>query len=128
MTNTTKALNAFWSSFGIPAYPEGNVPEKDENGEKLMPPYITYTLTEPDWDRPASHQARVWYWTEAYATINAKIDEIAARIPAGCGVRLQTDGGFIWINRDSPWVQYQPTENRVLKIAYLNMQLNAYTQ
>lgn len=127
MTNTAKALNAFWSSFGLPAYPEDNVPECDGNGNKLAPPYITYTLVEPDWDTPTTHQARVWYRTESYATINAKIDEIAARIPAGCGVRVPTDGGFLWINRGSPWVQYQPTDDRVLKIAYINTQLNAYT-
>ena len=127
MTNTAKALNAFWSSFGLPAYPEDNVPERTADGRPLSPPYITYALIEPNWDAPVSTYARVWYRSEGYEAIHAKIDEIAARIPAGTGVRVLTDGGFLWLNRGTPWAQDQPTLDRYLKVAYLNMQLNAYT-
>ena len=127
MTNTARALNAFWNGFGLPAYPEDNVPETDARGNAIGPPYITYTLEEPEWDSPASHQARVWFRGEGYEAIDAKVDEIAAAIPAGCGAMLPTGGGYLWLNRAGAWVQMQPTDERHLKAAQLNMELRAYT-
>lgn len=126
MTQFARALAAFWNDFGLPAYPEGNVPETDAQGRAVCPPYITYTLEKPDWDATAGHQARLWVRGEGYEAIDAKVDEIAAAIPAGCGALLDADGGCLWLKRAAPWVQMLDTGDRHLKAAQLNMEIRAY--
>lgn len=126
MTNTARALSAFWNGFGLPAYPEDNVPGTDAQGCAVCPPYITYTLDQPDWGAVSGHQARVWYCGEGYEAIDAKVDEIAAAIPAHCGELLHADGGLLWLRRADAWVQMQPSQDRHLKVAQLNMELSAY--
>ena len=42
MTSIAKALYAFYSGFGLPAYPEDGVPSD------AALPYITYTIVQPD--------------------------------------------------------------------------------
>lgn len=120
MTNVAKALYGFWSTFGLPAYPEGNVPSDADL------PYITYTLTQPEWQSAAIHQARVWMRSESYAAINAKVDEITARI--GSGILLAAEPGYLCIRKGNPLVQFQDVGAPDLKVAYLNLQLNAYTE
>lgn len=118
MTETATALYSFYSGFGIDAYPESNVPEN----AKL--PYITYTVIEPDWRNAASHQARVWYRSESYKGINAKVDEITRAV--GELVMLPTANGYVAIRPADPLVQYQPIANPEIKVAYLNFQINSY--
>ena len=51
MLDTAQALYRFFSSFGIPAFVENNVPdEMPVNGQlvQVQPPYITYQLREPE--------------------------------------------------------------------------------
>ena len=126
MTQFAKALAAFWNGFGLPAYPEGNVPETDAQGRAVCPPYITYTLDKPDWDAAAGHQARVWVRDEGYEAIDAKVGEIAARIPAGCGALIRAGEGLLWLRRADTWVQMLDTGERHLKAAQMNMVLSAY--
>ena len=104
------------------------MPEKTADGKPVAMPYITYTIVEPEWNAPASHQARVWYRGESYEELDAKVDEIAAAVPAGRGVLLPAGNGYLWLNRASPWAQLMPTVDRHLKVAYINLQLNAYTE
>ena len=119
MTDVAKALYSFWSSFGLDAYPESNVPSD------VKFPYITYTLIQPEWDRPTTHQARVWYKSESYRGINAKVDEIVTRI--GAGVMIPAEPGYVCIRKSNPLVQFQGIDVPELKVAYLNLQINAYT-
>ena len=116
MTETAKALYSFYSGFGIDAYPESNVPED----AKL--PYITYTVIEPDWRNAASHQARVWYRSEGYKKINAKVDEITGAV----GELIMLPTANVAIRPADPLVQYQPIANPEIKVAYLNFQINSY--
>ena len=120
MTETAKALYGFYSGFGIDAYPESNVPEN------AALPYITYTVVEPDWRNNATHQARVWYRSESYKGINAKVDEIVRAV--GDLLLLPTDAGYIALRPSNPLVQYQPIETPEIKIAYINFQINSYQQ
>lgn len=118
MTETAKALYSFYSGFGLEAYPESNVPEN------ATLPYITYTVIEPDWRQNASQQARVWYRSESYKGINAKVDEITQAV--GELIMLPTANGYIALRPSDPLVQYQPVENPEIKVAYLNFQINSY--
>lgn len=110
-----RALYQFWSQFGIPAYTEDSVPV-----EARMP-YITYSISVPDWRQPVNTNARVWYADTSYASISAKLDEISQVI--GEGVSIKVDGGVICLFKDSNFIQYQPYEasNDSTKVAYLSM-------
>lgn len=119
MRNVAKALYDFWSSFGIPAYPENNVPYSEDGVNLVDPPYITYRIARPEWRTQVSTYARVWYKDTSYIDISNKVDQIESRI--GEGVMLPTDSGFILLFKDLNFCQYEPTEDSRLKVAYLSL-------
>ena len=130
MTYTAKALNLFFSRFGLPAFTENNVPEEleDANGvlQKVQPPYITYQQIEPSWRSAVPMYARVWYRGSNNVALDAKVDEIAAAI--GEGVGIATPGGLIYLNRGDTFAQYQEfAGDPTLKCAYLSLTLQALT-
>ncbi len=117
MTDTMKALQAFFSGFGLSAYPEESVPADAQM------PYITYMAVRPSGMEAAGMQARVWYRSRSYAEINAKADEIARAV--GTGVRLPFPGGMIVLRPGRPLIQHQPTAAGV-KAVYISLQINKY--
>ena len=120
MTNTAKALYQFFSSFGLDAYVEYNVPDD------ATLPYITYQLIEPDWSDSGTIYARVWYRSTSYTAINAKVDQIRAAI--GEGLSLPTPSGAVYLSKGSPFAQNMPMEgDDTLKVIYLNLNIMAHT-
>lgn len=119
MRDVAKALYDFWSSFGIPAYPENNVPYSKDGVTLVEPPYITYRVARPEWRTQVSTYARVWYKDTSYIDISNKVDQIESRI--GEGVMLPTDSGFVLLFKDLTFCQYEPTEDSRLKVAYLSL-------
>lgn len=92
-----KALNDFFNSFGLKAYPNTSV----EKGAVL--PYITYEVNTAYWgDQPVNIAVNLWYHTDSEAVPNAKADEIAKAIGIG-GTNIACDDGVIWIKRGTPW-------------------------
>lgn len=66
-----EALYDFWSSFGLPAYEENNVPED------AVFPYITYESTVGSFEDVVSLSASIWdRTTKGTAFIDQKADEI----------------------------------------------------
>lgn len=126
MTEIAKALYAFYSQFGIPAYAEDLVPD-DPDGPKANPPYITYTVPQSGVFASATHQARIWYPTDKGAPsnvkVNAKADEVIAAIVQG--VKLKAGRGFVCIYPGEPLAQMQPADE-ALAIVYLNLELRSY--
>ena len=121
MTNVAKTLNNFWNSFGIPAYLEEHIPDDAQL------PYITYTVTQPDWMDSGSIQARIWYKGNSFVDVNKKVDEIADTIGEGCSIR--TSDGMVVIYKDANFAQPQPyPEDSKIRVIYLNMIINAYTK
>ena len=119
MTATAKALHAFFTSFGLPAWPEEAVPEDSAL------PYITYTQTEPGWGSEALLQARVWYRDSGFEALHAKVDELLRRI--GEGEMIPAGSGWICIRPGSPLAQRMPMPgDDDLKVVYINLQLNSY--
>ena len=119
MTSIAKALYAFYSGFGLPAYPEDGVPSD------AALPYITYTIVQPDFIDSAVHQARIWYQSDSYAGVNAKADEIISAV--GSGMLLPAGDGAVCLRPGTPLAQHMPIEGKPeIKIVYLNFQLNAY--
>lgn len=126
MTATARALYQFWSGFGIPAYVEGYIPDNSEgDGSLVVPPYITYQLTLPEWRSNAVYNARVWYRDTSYPNITAKVAEIKAAI--GEGKSIPIDGGMLILYVGDNFAQYEDVpESHDVKMAYLTMQLNVY--
>lgn len=119
MTATATALQAFFGGFGVPAWPEGAVPETARE------PYITYAPVEPEWRSPAILTARVWYRDTGYEAINAKAAQIARAV--GEGVMLPAGSGYICIRPLSPLMQHLPMPGMPeIKVIYMTMQLNTY--
>lgn len=110
------ALYGFFSSFGLPAYTETDVPND------VVLPYLTYTPVFDAWDgEPAALTANLWYYGAGEAVPNAKAAEISAAIGYG-GKLLKCDEGYIWLHRGSPWCQSAPVEAEpLLKMKTLNI-------
>lgn len=123
-----KALYAFFSGFGIPAYPDTAV--LNENGEPdVVLPYLTYTPIFDAWGgEPVSLTVDLWYRTEREDIPNAKAEEISKAIGLG-GKVLPCDGGAIWLKRGSPWCQSLSDEaDRAIKRRYLNVTAEYFTK
>lgn len=120
MTDLARALYTFWSGFEIPAYPENGVPDD----AKL--PYITYSISKPEWRSTSIINARVWYRDTSLVAISNKVDQISDAI--GEGITLKTSNGLIGLFKDDNFLQFQPTEEMVeIKIAYLSVIIHALT-
>ena len=120
MTETARALQSFFSGFGIPAYPENAEPDR----AKL--PCITYLKVSPNWRASAPIHARVWYRSRGFEEIDAKVDQISAAI--GEGVSIPTDSGCVWLFQEDNFHQYQENAGDPdLKCAYLSMSIHALT-
>lgn len=94
------ALYAFFSGFGIPAYPT-----EAEVGAVL--PYLVY---EPNIgaydDGDVDIVVNLWYPGRGETAINAKVQEISAALGMG-GVYLPCDGGAVYLQRGTPFSQPQ---------------------
>lgn len=118
MIQTAKALNDFFSSFGIPAYAEDTVPDNAEL------PYITYPLREPEWNTKATFYANVRYRNQTSNLDSlTKADEIIRAIADG--IRLPIEGGYVVLWPETPAVQTMPPESDI-RAAYINLAINAY--
>lgn len=124
MIEVAKCLQAFYSRFGWRAFPEESVPEKEDDGSELMPPYITYTVVQPRWDEYAVHQARIWTRSTSFVEAAYKAEEIIEAI--GEGITLPVEGGYVTLDPGTPLVQMQPIDDPLYKVAYINMQLGAF--
>lgn len=110
-----KALHQFFNSFGIPAFPETAVPDKQEM------PYITYSFATAGFDDlPVGLVANIWYKTESEATPTAKGMEIINTIGRG-GCTVEVDGGYIWLTTGSPALRAVPDEDNSIKRRALNI-------
>ena len=115
------AIYQFWSSFGLTAYEENTVPED------AAFPYITYQLVTDSFDREVAATASLWYRSESWTAINAKIEEISAYIGLG-GKIIKCDGGRIWIKKGQPFAQNMGDEgDDLIKRKYLNLVYEFFT-
>ena len=127
MDETMRALYAFFESFGLPAYPEGQVPAYGADGLPTAPPYITVQLVEPDWRAAAPMYAEVWTRSTSFEGINAIVKAIKEAI--GEGVSLETESGYVWLFKGDTFCQYRSFPGDPdLKCAYLNLIIHALTE
>lgn len=94
------ALYAFFSGFGIPAYPT-----EAEAGATF--PYLVYEPNIGAYDDDnIAIVANLWYYGQGETAINAKVQEISAALGMG-GVYLPCDGGAVYLQRGKPFSQPQ---------------------
>ena len=116
MYRTAAALKTFFSGFGLPAYAEDSVPDDVEL------PYITYSLSVPEWNQKASLYAQVWDRTTSNTKIIRVADQITAAI--GEGINIPVDGGYLIIWPESPLIQIMVDGDH--RSAYINLSMNTY--
>lgn len=99
--NKNAAIHSFFSSFGLIAYPASSVPTSGNE----MPdyPYITYSVNTDQGIERVQGTASVWYRSESWTGINAKVDQISQAI--GTRITLACDEGGIVVRRGTPWAQ-----------------------
>lgn len=97
MTGLKKALYAFWSQFGIPAYADDQVPDD------AKPPYCTYSVSLASINGTTTQRAFVWCPDEKpYGNVwrTEMADRLQQAIPVG-GVMLPIDDGYIVLERNT---------------------------
>lgn len=116
------ALDKFWNSFGIQAYPATAVPDD------TVFPWLTYEVQSGFFgDQPTGVAVNLWYHTDSEAVPNAKVREIADAIGRG-GIQLRCDNGSIWIKRGAPWCINLTDESDIsIKRRQLNVTLEFNT-
>lgn len=100
--NKEQAINAFWNSFGIPAFDENTVPEKiivDGILVDLKPPYITYNVVVDTINNVVYGSATIWDKSRSWEFVTNKAHEIADGLN---GHFLKYDNGAILLYNGSP--------------------------
>lgn len=95
------AVQAFFESFGIPAFPEAYVPTSGDDMPQF--PYITYSVPMSAEMSEVTATASVWYRTESWVGVNAKAEQISQEI--GLGKLLVCDNGAIILRRGETFAQ-----------------------
>ena len=85
-----KAIQNFWSRFGLVAYDQYTV------DPKAIMPYITYSAAVADFDNTCALTASLWYRGIGWRDVSNKADEIADYIGEG-GVLEPYNGGAMWV-------------------------------
>lgn len=94
-----QAIQAFWESFGLPAYDEYAVPDDAKM------PYITYTSMTGAVGEPLAISGSIWYYSPSWKEISKKRDEIAKAVGEH-GYHIQKiDGGYLVISQGRPFSQ-----------------------
>ena len=116
MRQVAAALKTFASSFGLPAYAKGTVPDPVEL------PYITFPIVEPEWNQKASFYIQVWHRSTTNTDLLNTADAIVAEI--GIGKEIDIEGGHLVIWPETPKIQLMVDGD--FRSAYINLSINAY--
>lgn len=86
---------SFWASFGVPAYEENSVPDRDE----ITYPYITFPRVIAGFNGRASVTPSVWTRSASWEQADTLANAILARLGEG-GEQIAYSGGTIWVTAD----------------------------
>ena len=88
-----QAQQAFWSSFGWPAYDDQTT---FTEGDAPAYPHITYESADGNFGSEMQLSIHLWNRSGSWAEIKQKASEIKAVLDGG-GIKLNTDSGQIWL-------------------------------
>lgn len=118
--NKEQALQSFWSTFGLSAYDETDVPDDAQF------PYITYSVITDKLDTVVNMNASLWYRSTSWKDISDKKEEIAEYLKRG--QVLQLDNGYLWIVQGHPFAQRIADEDDAIRRIVLNIQAEFLTE
>lgn len=95
-----QALFSFWSGFGVDAYEENSVPDRDD----IAFPYITYESAMSGFDESATLSANIWTRSNSWEQADVLANAIYDRLKNG-GFVTHYDGGILWIIPREPFAQ-----------------------
>lgn len=121
MTDKWQALHKFWSSFGIPAYDETNVPD-----DAVMP-YITYSASVGSFENVVVLSGSVWYRSTSWEAISNKVDEIAQSLD-GYHLEAIDNRQYLFLTQGSPFAQRMSDEDSMIRRVYINITGEYFTR
>lgn len=117
--NKAQAIQAFFESFGVPAYEESTVPD-----DAVMP-YITYSMAADSIGHPIPITGSVWDKSYSWARISGITNDISEELVQVKSIPL--DVGFVYITRGTPFVQRMVDEDDTVRRIYLNFMVEFLT-
>ena len=113
--NKAQAIDAFWKSFGIPAYENTTV-----NDERVGDFYITYEVVTDSLDRVVPMSASIWKKnTDSWEEVSLKAEQISDALVQVKSIPLDT--GFLYITRGQPFAQRVADEDETVRRIYVNI-------
>lgn len=120
--NKEQALHSFWNSFGVAAYDETTVPDKEELPQGITYPYITYNMATDSLGNVISLHADLWDRSDSWLRITQLKDAIAEKISGENYETIKFDNGYIYIAGGTPFAQRLDDEVKNIKRIYINAQ------
>lgn len=119
-----QTLQAFWESFGIPAYDEQT---SFTEGEEPSFPHITYEGATGMLDQTMTLSASLWYKSTSWADISKKANEILQYIATNAPLTIKVDNGYFWIKATdgTPFAQRVDSGNDTGNIKRIMMTVEA---
>ena len=115
--NKVQALDAFWNSFGIPAYENNTVPEDESLRGDF---YITYDVSTDSLDRAVPMSASIWKLkSTSWKEVSLKAEQISDSLIQVKTIPLDT--GFLYITRGQPFAQRVNDEVETTRRIYINI-------
>lgn len=117
-----KALQAWFTAFGMAAYPSTSVPDD------TVFPWLTYEyITGSFGDSDVPIAVNMWFWTESESIPNQKAEELRKYILEHD--LIECDEGLIWVKTGVPWCQSLTDETSpTVKRRYMNVTLEYLTR
>lgn len=115
------AIDKFFNSFGIPAYPTDEVPDD------AVFPWITYEpiISSYNGQDTVYPTMNVYYRSRRNVEINAKCDEISKALESG--IMLNCDDGNIAVYLSGSWDKLTDKADEAIKRKYTTLQMTFNT-
>lgn len=118
--NKSQALDAFWNSFGVPAYSEETVPDD------VAARHITYSVATGSVNSPVALSASIWDTnTTSWDYVSNLAENISNALIEVKSVPL--DVGYMYITRGTPFAQRMTDENDSVRRIYINIMVEFLT-
>lgn len=119
--NKSQAIQHFWEQFRLPTYDENTVPDDAPF------PYITYNTVMDSLDGVVNLYGNLWHRSTSWKDISLMAQTISDTITRGGNV-LPVDGGYLWIQRGTPFAQRMTDESDdMIRRVYINLQAEFLT-
>lgn len=110
-----QTIQAFWESFGWPAYDEGTAPDG------LPYPRLTYNVVVDELEHPVAMYASLWDKSTSWARVAKKAAEISQTITHLYPPAIAFEGGRLYITKGSPYAQRMVDEDDMVRRIYINI-------